>query len=143
MGSVWVLRTVASPRVFEETELALERAWSMHGQVPFAVRTQTGIAVAEVVANIVEHGGAGRQLVRIEMHITVQSDHVLVDLIDDGNEAHVDLGSACMPEDVLAERGRGLAMAKLVLDRLTYRREAGVNHWTLTSHPFGFVEAVA
>ena len=67
----------------------------------------------------------------------------LVDLIDDGNEAHVDLGSACMPEDVLAERGRGLAMAKLVLDRLTYRREAGVNHWTLTSHPFGFVEAVA
>jgi serine/threonine-protein kinase RsbW len=77
------------------------------------------------------------------MHITVQSDHVQVDLIDDGNEAHVDLGSACMPEDALAERGRGLAMAKLVLDRLIYRREARVNYWTLASHTFGIAEAVA
>ena len=143
MGSVLISRTVAAPRVFEETELALERAWSIHGQVPRAIRTQTGIAVAEVVANIVEHGGAGRQLVQIEMHITVQSDQVLIDLIDDGSEAHVDLGTACMPEDVLAERGRGLAMAKLALHRLTYRREANMNYWTLASHPFGFVEAVA
>jgi anti-sigma regulatory factor (Ser/Thr protein kinase) len=48
-----------------------------------------------------------------------------------------------MPEDVLAERGRGLAMAKLVLDKLTYRREARVNYWTLASHTFGIAEAVA
>jgi serine/threonine-protein kinase RsbW len=115
----------------------------MHDQVPFAIRTQMGIAVAEIVANIVEHGGADRQLLQIEMQITVQSDHVLVVLIDDGNEAHVDLGSACMPEDVLAERGRGLAMATLVLYRLTYQREAGANYWTMASHPFDFIEAVA
>lgn len=143
MRSVPILRTIAAPRVFDETETALERTWSMHGQVPCAIRTQIGIAVAEVVANIVEHGGAGRQLVRIEMQIAIQPDHVLVVLIDDGNEAHVDFESVGMPEDVLAERGRGLAMATLVLDRLTYQREAGVNCWTMASHPFELVEAVA
>ena len=143
MGPVSTLRTVASPRIFEETEIALVQAWSVIGDVPCGIRLHTAIAVAEIVANIVEHGGAGRQLVRIEMHITVQSDHVLVVLIDDGNEAHVDVAAASMPGDDLAERGRGLAMAKLVLDRLTYRREAGVNYWTLASHPFGFIEAVA
>lgn len=143
MGSVSILRTVASPRALDEAEAALGQTWSMNTGVPAAVRTQTGIAVAEIVANIVEHGSTGRQRVRMEMHITVLSDHVLVVLIDDGNEAEVDLGSVCMPVDVLAERGRGLAMAKSVLGRLTYRREADVNYWTLTSHPFGFVVAVA
>lgn len=143
MGWVPVLRTVAAPRVFEETETALERTWSMHEQVPCVTRTQIGIAVAEIVANIVEHGGAGRQLVQIEMQIAIQPDHVLVMLIDDGNEAHVDFDSVGMPDDVLAERGRGLAMATLVLYRLTYQREAGANCWTMASHPFDFIEAVA
>lgn len=143
MGSVSILRSVASPGVFTETEIALRKTFSLHDEIPCAIRIHTAIAVAEVLANIVEHGGAGEQLVRIEMHITVQSDHLLVVLIDDGIEAHVDLGSACMPEDSLAERGRGLAMAQLALDRLTYQREAGLNYWTLASHSFGFVEAVA
>lgn len=143
MGWVPILRTVAAPRVFEETETALERTWSMHDQIPCVIRTQIGIAVAEIVANIVEHGGAGRQLVQIEMQIAIQPDHVLVMLIDDGNEAHVDLGSVGMPEDDLAERGRGLAMATLVLDRLTYQREAGANCWTMASHTFEFIKAVA
>jgi serine/threonine-protein kinase RsbW len=143
MTSVPILRTVAAPGAFDETETALERTWSMHGQVPPAIRTQMGIAVAEVVANIVEHGGAGLRLVQIEMQIAIQPDHVLVVLIDDGNEAHVDFDTVGMPEDLLAERGRGLAMATMVLNSFTYRREAGLNRWTMASHPFEFVEAVA
>lgn len=129
------LRTSASFGAIDQTETALEQAWSGHGHVPDAIRRQTGIAVAEVVANIVEHGSAGRDGVRIEMEIAVHADHVLVTVIDNGNEAHVDLGAIRMPDD-LAERGRGLAMAKLVLDRFDYRRQAGLNCWTLASRPF-------
>ncbi len=143
MASALILRTVASPRAFDETEATLGRAWSMNAGVPFAIRTHTGIAVAEIVANIVEHGSAGHRLVRIEMHVSVQSDHIVVVLIDDGNEAEIDLASVCMPADGFAERGRGLAMAKSVLGGLAYRRDAEANYWTLTSHRFGFVVAVA
>ena len=112
-----ILRTVAH-QGRSMTEATLGRVWSMNAGVPPAIRTHTGIAVAEIVANIVEHGSAGHRLCADEMHVSVQSDHVLVVLIDDGNEAGIDLASVGMPGDVLAERGRGLAMAKSVLSGL-------------------------
>ena len=93
---------------------------------------QTAIAVAEIVANMVEHGSAGRHLVQIEMQMSVQPDRVLVSLADDGNEAYIDLNAIRMPGDG-AERGRGLAMAQSSLDALAYQRFSGANHWLLTS----------
>lgn len=95
----------------------------------------TAIAVAEIVANIVEHGSAGRHLVQIEIEISVQPDHVLVAVTDDGNEAGIDMNAVCMPGDG-ADRGRGLAMARLTLETLTYQRLSGANHWVLTSNRF-------
>ena len=40
-----------------------------------------------------------------------------------------------MPEP-MAERGRGLAMALALLDRLAYRSDESGNHWTLISKRF-------
>jgi anti-sigma regulatory factor (Ser/Thr protein kinase) len=39
--------------------------------------------------------------------------------------------------DATAERGRGLAMAKTVLDQLAYRCDDQGNQWTLISQRFG------
>jgi serine/threonine-protein kinase RsbW len=134
---VWtpILRTVAGPGVCDEAQAALDRAWSMNGHVPDIVRMHTAIAVAEIVANMVEHGSAGRHLVQIEMEVSVQPDRVLVALADDGNEARIDVNAICMPGDG-AERGRGLAMARRVLDTLAYQRLSGANRWVLTSNRF-------
>lgn len=92
------------------------------------------MAVAEIVANIVEH--AGRiQAATVEMQMRVLPDHVEVAFTDTGAEAEIDLDEVRMPEE-LAEGGRGLAIAKAVLERVAYHRTELGNHWTLVSRPF-------
>ena len=135
MALTAILRTAAGPAAFDETAAALDRQWSLHDEVPNNIRVQLGIAVAEVVANIVEHGSAGRHRVYIEMQMSVERSRVVVALIDDGNESFIDMNSVGMP-DFSAERGRGLAMTRAALDRLTYQRRNGSNYWLLASKPF-------
>lgn len=59
---------------------------------------------------------------------------VRVDFTDNGAPTLVDVGRVHLPPE-LAESGRGLAMARAVLQRLSYVRN-GLNHWTLESLPF-------
>lgn len=135
MGCTPILRTVAGPRAFEETAAALDRQWSLHDHIPDTICLQIGIAVGEILANIVEHGSAGRHLVQIEVHFSTEPGRVSVVLVDDGNVSGVDVQAAAMPDDA-AERGRGLAMANAVLGGISYERRADSNYWTLTSKPF-------
>lgn len=111
----------------------LEDMWSVHDHVPASVRTQVAIAVGEIGANIVEHAAQHRP-VRLRMEVLVSPEEVRVAFLDDGPPARVDLRQAVMP-DPLAERGRGLAMAHAVLDRLFYHRTM-FNHWILFSQRF-------
>lgn len=136
-GVVWMsaLHAVAGPDVLEQTARALEFQWTQHRHVPQDIRVQVGIAVAELVANIVEHGSAGRHLVQIDIQIAVEPGRVHISIRDDGNEPDVDFDAIGMPGD-FAERGRGLAMAQGVLDGLAYQRQVGSNLWLLTSNPF-------
>ena len=129
-----VLDTIASPATLGEIDKVLSRVWAACSHVPERIRLQMGIAVAEIGANIIEHAGMSRSL-RMRMEVHVLHNEVRVNFIDDGFPAKVDLG-ALRGVDEWAERGRGLAMAQAVLDRLCYRRN-WVNHWTLVSRPFG------
>ena len=115
-----VLETVTSPATLDEIGTTLDRMWSAHSRVPASVRTQVSIAVGEIAATILEHAGTNRP--------------VRVSFLDDGPPAEVNLDSPKMP-DHMAERGRGLAIAHAVLERLHYRRSF-VNHWTLVSRSF-------
>ena len=58
----------------------------------------------------------------------------LVEFTDNGGPLRVDLNAVSLPDD-MAERGRGLPLAKAVLDRLIYQRDV-MNHWTLVSKHF-------
>jgi len=91
--------------------------------------------VAEIVGNIVEHARAGVEQMRLQMSMLADSSHVTVSFLDDGSHTAIDVDSAQMPGES-AEDGRGLAMAKTVLNALTYRREGGFNRWTLVSRSF-------
>lgn len=128
------LETRAGPDALVEFEEALSDAWLVHPHVPEPVRTQVGIATGEIGANIIEHAAHGRP-VRIVMRVTVLPTQVWVEFTDDGFPLQVDLSAVHLPDE-MAERGRGLALAKAVLERLAYERNA-CNHWTLVSKPFG------
>lgn len=129
-----VLDTIAGSATLDEIGTILERMWSLHSHVPDEVRTQVAIAVGEIGANIVEHAVWARP-VRLRMEVLVSPEQVHVAFLDDGPPAVVDLtGAPEMPHHT-AERGRGLALAHAVLDRLWYHRNL-FNHWILVSNRF-------
>lgn len=130
------LRTVASPDALDQIEGALAGLWTRHPHVPEDVRIRLGIAVSEIAANIIEHATAAvGRLVQLQMWAHVRENDLLIRFTDDGIPMSADLPSGDMPAgempDELAERGRGLALARAVLNRLTYHRVGDVNHWEL------------
>lgn len=129
-----VLETTAGPHTLGQIEAVLQQAWSNHSHVPDDVRMQVGIASGEIGANIVEHAAQGRPI-RIQMNVRVLAGEVWVEFADEGIPARVDLSTVHLPDE-MAERGRGLALAKAVLERLSYQRNS-MNHWTLVSKRFG------
>ena len=128
-----VLESTSGPDTLVEIEALLARIWSDHDHVPVAVRMQIGIAAGEIGANIVEHAGQGRA-VTIRMEVRVLPGEVWIEFADDGLPVRVDLDGVALPDD-MAERGRGLALARAVLGKLSYTRNA-MNHWTLVSKRF-------
>lgn len=129
----YLLETTAGPGALDEIQALLERAWASNAHVPSRVRMEVGIAVAEIAANIVEHAAQGRPI-RIGTRLRVEPGVVRVDFADEGIPAQIDLASVRLPDD-MAERGRGLALAKTALATLEYRRDDR-NHWTLISKSF-------
>lgn len=122
----------------------LEQSWLRYPQIPHPVRMHMAIAVAEIVGNIVEHGGALRRPVEINMEFALsETGQVHIRLVDDGDElpADVDLSTVRMP-DPTAERGRGLPLARAVLEQLSYDRRNAINCWTLISRVFTPLPAI-
>jgi len=128
-----VLETVTGAATLTEIERILARTWAANAHVPRLVRLQVGIAVGEIGANIVEHTAPGES-VPMRMAVHVLSDQVKVEFTHGGPPPAVDLEAARMP-DVMAESGRGLAMARAVLEKLHFHRHTH-NHWMLLSRKF-------
>lgn len=133
-SNIWAFDALAQPGVLEKLRRILVTVWEAHPEVPCSVRSEIEIATAEIAANIVEHAGMGRA-VHLRMEVVVLPDQVQVSFTDDGHEAHVDLDSVHLPDD-MAERGRGLAVARAVLQQLCYQRTEDRNRWTLLSECF-------
>lgn len=115
----------------DEVQSALESVWAFNAHVPGLIRMQISIAVTEIAANILEHGRA----MSFELEVHVRPDEVEVEFTDDGHPAHIDLASVRMPDE-LADRGRGLAMAKAVAQLVSYARDELGNHWRIVSKRF-------
>lgn len=113
---------------------AVDDFLARHPRVPEPVRTHLAIAVAEVGANIIEHAGRGGRI-HVQMTLQLFTDDIRVDFTDNGHPGDIDLAAVQMP-DVLADRGRGLAVAQSVLRRLYYHADITGNRWTLISNRF-------
>jgi len=86
-------------------------------------------ALGEIGANVLTHGRPGGHHEQVDYVLRFDGDRALASLADRGPAVH-DHHSREMP-DPLSERGRGLAMARALLDELGYQREGDLNTWHL------------
>ncbi len=130
------LRVTAEPQAVNRIDRCLAELWSSHPQVPPRIRFRLGIAINEIVANIVEHAtkGIGRT-VDIQMWAVVRDSDIVVTFADDGIPAPDGLITRVMPHE-LDESGRGIPLARAALRKLEYRRNNELNFWILLSEPF-------
>jgi anti-sigma regulatory factor (Ser/Thr protein kinase) len=77
------------------------------------------VAVSEIAANIMEHAHPTVMNVRL----SAVPDRVVAEFTDTGHDWEAPLE--------LAERGRGLTLARTACDEVAYERVGTVNHWRL------------
>jgi serine/threonine-protein kinase RsbW len=127
----WSLTSAADEGTLDRI-LDLVGEMTSSDEVDQDARMQFEVAVAEIGANIIEHAGrAGTVSLTLELELT--PDRLEARFSDDGSPARVDLRTVEMP-DVMADRGRGLAIALAALDELEYRRRGGSNQWRLVCY---------
>ena len=107
----------------------LRDAWSASPDLSAHDRMSVETAVAELVANVIQHTTHGND-VAFTLTVIVEESQVEVTVSDSGDEVGVDVEGRTMP-DPLAESGRGLPLMQALLDSVEYDRVEGMNHWTL------------
>jgi serine/threonine-protein kinase RsbW len=129
MAGDYRLDGLAVPAVLKELHGLLERVGREHADVPAEDLMLFETAVIEIAGNVVEHGRPPGE-VPYAFELTVHPDRIEAWLSDTAQAVVVSDEPSMPPE--LAEEGRGLALADLALDELTYRREGGENRWHMT-----------
>ena len=103
----------------------VDELWTRVPEVEPADRYRFETAVIEVAGNIVEHGG---QDVRLRLWLQVHPDRVEAQFRDTGRAVELDGVDAPAP-DLMAEAGRGIALARATADTVTYERTGLTNRW--------------
>ena len=104
--------------------------------VPERWKLEFVTACAEICANIIKHAYAeSPQPGTMVLHLRLYRNRVEAEITDDGALFHEESGtgdSALGPEADLPESGRGLQVARALLDTLRYQRsQESRNHWLL------------
>jgi serine/threonine-protein kinase RsbW len=129
------LQVEATPACLDRVHVLLAELLAGRPDVLPADRIGFETALAEVVANIVEHTAAGRT-VQLDVRLTAGPDRLDAELRDDGPPVEVDVTGASTP-DPSAEEGRGLALARAVADEVDHVRDGDVNRWHITRRRTG------
>ena len=130
MTGDYLLEGLAVPESLNLLHDLLERVGEDHPDLDAGDLTMFETAVIEVAGNVVEHGRP-RGSVTWAFRLSVLPDRLEAQLSDSGEEYPGGTWGTSMPDDLLQEDGRGLALATAVLDSLDYRRSDGANHWTM------------
>jgi serine/threonine-protein kinase RsbW len=86
-------------------------------------------ALGEIGGNVLTHGRPSGTDRPVDYALRFQRGVLEASLTDSGAPVHEHLGRAMPGHD--SEQGRGLAMARQLLDELGYERDGGVNRWRL------------
>lgn len=123
------LETEAAPEALEQVHALLASVWDDAPEVDEMTRIRLTTAVAELVANVVEHGRTvsdGPPV--LVLTVDAAPGQVVAELEDDG-VGYPPGGE--LPDDPMAESGRGLALVRAAVDEADYERHDGRNHWRL------------
>ncbi|MGR6966490.1 ATP-binding protein [Geodermatophilus sp. URMC 61] len=126
-GAEHLLQATAGPELLGPVHDLLARLWADEPGVGEQDRIRFETAVAEVAANIAEHGAAAGAE-RVSLRLSSSPDRIRAVFEDDG--APVETGTERPPADD-AERGRGLLLARAAVDRFSYERDGATNRWVL------------
>jgi serine/threonine-protein kinase RsbW len=113
---------------------AMERVGTEY-QMPENLLFQLQIALDEMVSNVIKYAWPEVGEHEIEIRITVRSDAVEVEIIDDGRMFDPRDAPRCdkpLPSQRLRPGGRGVKITKQLVDRIDYARIGNRNHTTLT-----------
>jgi serine/threonine-protein kinase RsbW len=124
-GASHLLQATAGPELLEPVHDLLARLWADEPGVDERDRIRFEIAVAEVAANIAEHGAGAA---RVSLRLFSSPDRIQAVFEDDG--APVEARPEQPPAGD-AERGRGLLLARAAVDRFSYERDGATNRWVL------------
>jgi serine/threonine-protein kinase RsbW len=124
-GASHLLQATAGPELLEPVHDLLARLWADEPGVDERDRIRFEIAVAEVAANIAEHGAGAA---RVSLRLSSSPDRIQAVFEDDG--APVEARPEQPPAGD-AERGRGLLLARAAVDRFSYERDGATNRWVL------------
>lgn len=86
-------------------------------------------ALGEIGGNVLTHGRPSGTTVPVEYALRAQGGEVVASFTDYGPPVHEHLGRDMPGHE--SEGGRGLAMARSLLDELGYERGGGLNRWRL------------
>ena len=89
-------------------------------------------ALIEIVGNVIEHSvpaGPGATM-ELRLHLSRPEDDLLAVIVDDGAPVRAELDASHLP-DGDEERGRGLAMARLLGAVVECRRDGNHNVWSI------------
>ena len=121
------LQATAGPELLGPVHDLLGRLWADEPGVDEPDRVRFETAVAEVAANIAEHGAASGAA-RVTLRLSSSRDRIQAVFEDDGAPVATE---AEQPPAVDAERGRGLLLARAAVDRFSYERDGATNRWVL------------
>jgi serine/threonine-protein kinase RsbW len=129
VGGEYTAQGVAVPDSLETLHHLLAQVAAAHPDISAEDISMMETAVIEIAGNLIEHGRPPGE-VSYRFILTVHPDRLEGLLADSGEELPGDLAGRGMPDD-LAEDGRGLFLARAVLDELVYTRTPDANTWLL------------
>lgn len=105
-------------------------AFGAENGIPPAEALRFGLALDELITNIISHGLAGRDAATIRLTIEHDAGVLRAELHDDGLPFDPLTAEIELPDGDVEDRkigGLGVALVRRIMDRLDYRREDGFN----------------
>lgn len=124
-----LLECAGDLEALERLHTGLELLWEETPSIPLDARIRMETALAEIIGNVVQHGGDRSRPASLRVTVSVDALAVTAEVADDGPPASVEAPSE-LPDE-LQESGRGLFIAQELTDELRYERRDAGNAWFL------------
>jgi serine/threonine-protein kinase RsbW len=125
------MRMATPPGDVNTVHEMLEQVWTDVPEIGPEDRLKFEIALIELASNVMRHADAGTGVV-CALVIQTHPDRITATLSDSGEPGNVTLAGRSLPEDALAESGRGIPLIQALVDELRYDSDDGFNHWHIS-----------